>query len=104
MEDSNNNEVVAEGLFQESAPAQNAETVKAETEAPKEPVKPEAPKDDRFAAKFAALTRKEREVRDREKQAEKRLAEAEKKAQELEERSKSSSDYKETLKKQMQDN
>jgi hypothetical protein len=89
------------------AVAPTEETATPVVETPKAPETPtaDAPKEqpvDRFAPKFAALTRKEREIKERERklaEAEKtRLADIEKKAKELEEREKSSVSYKDRMK------
>jgi len=68
-------EVVAEGTFAETAPLEGAEVV-AEEGAEKPAAAPEV--DSRMAAKFAALSRKERQIRDRERQLQQQMTELEK--------------------------
>lgn len=97
--------VVAEGTFNTQpsqstgAPATETKQVSAEeTKAQTEAERSEAPKDDRFSAKFAALTRKEKEIKAREKAALAREAELQKRLQEVEERSKSERTLEDMLK------
>jgi hypothetical protein len=70
-----------------AAPIEGAEVQQTETT---EAAKPEVKKDDFLAPKFAALTRKEKQVRAYEAQLKAKEAELQKRFQELEEKSKNS--------------
>lgn len=71
---------VAKDLFKEATPAQEAPKQEAPKEQPKEEPKP---KEDMTAAKFAALSRKEKQAREERKKAEMLAKEAEEKLSKL---------------------
>lgn len=83
-------EIVAEGQFQETAPEERPEAPKA-PEAPKEP----SAEEQQFAAKFAALSRKEKQIRDRERALQQQMSAMEQRMKELEEGRSEVSKYKE---------
>lgn len=98
--------IVAEGTFNtegaETNKALESTGAAAETKQETKPeanaeAKPEA-KDDRFSAKFAALTRKEKEIKAREKAVAAEKAELQKRIAELEERSKGQKTLEDQLK------
>lgn len=96
--------VVAPEAQQTDAEALLAAATSEESE-PQEPVKPTEPEkskeEDRFAAKFAALSRKEKQIRQREQDIERRLKEVETRAKEAEAKLAQAVD-KESWKKQLQ--
>lgn len=81
-------EIVAEGQFQEAAPESAPE------EAPEKPKEP-SPEEQQFAAKFAALSRKEKQIRDRERALQQQMSAMEQRMKELEEGRNEVSKYKE---------
>lgn len=95
--------VPALGAISETPQTPEEMAAPQEEQAPK-PEAVEAPKDDRFAAKFAALGRKEKEVKAREKAYAEKEAALAKRAAELEERSKGDQTFKDTFAKEFKAN
>lgn len=84
-----------QGITSAVADAANAENTQTETtgqvgeaaaQTTTEPVKPEQTETDKFAAKFAALSRKEKQLRQQETYLAQKVADAEKRAKEAEEK------------------
>lgn len=119
MEESTQNapsiEQVLSGLEQSSdnqevlEPQEGAETLEAQSETETEPQKPELSaeekaKEERFAQKFAALSRKEKAIREREKAIEKRIKELESKQPELEKTASQAREEAESFKRSLKTN
>ncbi len=88
---------VAAGITSETALDSAPETGETQTSA-STPAQPEAPKDDRFAAKFAALTRAEKQSKAAAKAVADEKAAVLKMREELEEQKKNSFNYKDKMK------